>query len=180
MSPAWTTRRPAQGWSLFLANANYGFYLISNWPNDAIKVTTAKAIAKKDTWQHVFLTYDGSGKAEGIKLYVDGVMAPLNLEVNKLTTSSQAKTPTRLGQRSTSEFFDGAAQELRFYNRALTGSEANVLAKVDDLRALLTAKPNPRPKKSCSTTISASAAPTSKSPPPVSSNSKPSSNPSRP
>jgi hypothetical protein len=139
--------KAAQGWSLFLANANYGFYLISNWPNDAIKVTTAKAIAKKDTWQHVFLTYDGSGKAEGIKLYVDGVLAPLNLEVNKLTTSSQAKTPTRLGQRSTSEFFDGAAQELRFYNRALTGSEANVLAKVDDLRALLAAKPNPKTKE---------------------------------
>ena len=139
--------KAAQGWSLFLANANYGFYLISQWPNDAIKVTTAKAIAKKDTWQHVFLTYDGSGKAEGIKLYVDGVMAPLNLEVNKLTTSSQAKTPTRLGQRSTSEFFDGAAQELRFYNRALTGSEANVLAKVDDLRALLAGKPSPKTKE---------------------------------
>ena len=93
--------KAAQGWSLFLANANYGFYLISKWPNDAIKVTTTKALAKKDTWQHVVVTYDGSGKAEGIKLYVDGVMAPLNLEVNKLTTSSQAKTPTRLGQRST-------------------------------------------------------------------------------
>ncbi|MEY4403787.1 MAG: hypothetical protein RIR91_1822 [Verrucomicrobiota bacterium] len=139
--------KAAQGWSLFLANANYGFYLISKWPNDAIKVTTTKALAKKDTWQHVVVTYDGSGKAEGIKLYVDGVMAPLNLEVNKLTTSSQAKTPTRLGQRSTSEFFEGAAQELRFYDRALSGTEANVLAKVDDLRAALAGKPNPKTKE---------------------------------
>jgi mono/diheme cytochrome c family protein len=139
--------KAAQGWSLFLANANYGFYLISKWPNDAIKVTTTKALAKKDTWQHVVVTYDGSGQAEGIKLYVDGVMAPLNLEVNKLTTSSQAKTPTRLGQRSTSEFFEGAAQEVRFYDRALSGAEANILAKVDDLRALLAGKPNPKTRE---------------------------------
>ncbi|MEN9814216.1 MAG: hypothetical protein RLZZ412_198, partial [Verrucomicrobiota bacterium] len=103
--------KAAQGWSLFLANANYGFYLISQWPNDAIKVTTAKPLAKKDTWQHVLLTYDGSGKAEGLRLYVDGAMVALNLEVNKLSTSSQAKTPTRVGQRSASEFFQGSAQE---------------------------------------------------------------------
>jgi mono/diheme cytochrome c family protein len=132
--------KAAQGWSLFLANANYGFYLISKWPTDAIKVTTAKPIAKKDTWQHVLLTYDGGGKAEGIKLYVDGAMVPLNLEINKLTTSSQARTPTRLGQRSASEFYEGNAQEVRFYDRALSGAEAFTLARVDGIRAKLAGK----------------------------------------
>jgi len=132
--------KAAQGWSLFLANANYGFYLISKWPTDAIKVTTTKPLAKKDTWQHVLLTYDGSGKAEGLRLYVDGAMAPLNLEINKLTTSSQARTPTRVGQRSTSEPFEGAAQEVRFYDRALSAAEAFVLARVDGLRAKLAGK----------------------------------------
>ena len=87
-------------------------------------MTTTKPLAKKDTWQHVLLTYDGSGKAEGLRLYVDGAMAPLNLEINKLTTSSQARTPTRVGQRSTSEPFEGAAQEVRFYDRALSAAEA--------------------------------------------------------
>ncbi|MEY4271220.1 MAG: hypothetical protein RL250_86, partial [Verrucomicrobiota bacterium] len=132
--------KAAQGWSLFLANANYGFYLISRWPNDAIKVTTAKAIAKKDVWQHVLLTYDGSGKAEGLKLYVDGAMVALNLEINRLTTASQAKTPTRVGQRSASEFFEGSAQDVRFYDRDLSGAEALALAKVDGLRAKVAGK----------------------------------------
>jgi len=132
--------KAAQGWSLFLANANYGFYLISQWPDDAIKVTTAKPLAKKDTWQHVLLTYDGSGKAEGIRLYVDGAMVPLNLEVNKLRTASQSKTPTRLGQRSASEFFEGSAQEVRFYGRDLSGAEAFALAKVDGVRAKVAGK----------------------------------------
>ena len=132
--------KAAQGWSLFLNNANYGFYLISKWPNDAIKVTTAKPIAKKDTWQHVLLTYDGSGKAEGIKLYVDGAMVPLNLEINKLATSSQSKTPTRLGQRSASEFFEGNAQEVRFYDRALSAAEAFALARVDGIRTKVAGK----------------------------------------
>ncbi|MEY2750508.1 MAG: hypothetical protein RLZZ550_479 [Verrucomicrobiota bacterium] len=132
--------KAAQGWSLFLNNANYGFYLISKWPNDAIKVTTAKPIAKKDTWQHVLLTYDGSGKAEGIKLYVDGAMVPLNLEINRLATSSQSKTPTRLGQRSASEFYEGNAQEVRFYDRALSAAEAFALARVDGIRAKVAGK----------------------------------------
>ena len=132
--------KAAQGWSLFLAKASYGFYLISQWPNDAIKVTTAKPVAKAGTWQHVLLTYDGGGKAEGLKLYVDGAMVPLAIEINKLTTASQAKTPTRVGQRSSSEFFDGSAQEVRFYDRALSGAEALALARVDGLRAKVAGK----------------------------------------
>ena len=140
--------KAAQGWSLFLTNANYGFYLISKWPNDAIKVTTAgKGLAKKDTWQHVAVTYDGSGKAEGIRLFVNGVPAPLNLEINKLASASVAKTPTRLGQRSTSEPFEGAAQDLRFYDRALAPAEAFALAKVDETRALVTPKPNAKSRE---------------------------------
>ncbi len=136
--------KAAQGWSLFLDNAKYGFYLISKWPTDAIKVTTTKALAKKDTWQHVALTYNGSGKADGLRLYLNGVMAPLNLEINSLKTASQAQTPTRLGQRSTSEPFEGAAQDLRFYNRTLSAPETAALAKADDLRIALATKSHPK------------------------------------
>lgn len=136
--------KAAQGWSLFLDNAKYGFYLISKWPGDAIKVTTTKALAKKDTWQHVVLSYNGSGKAEGLRLTINGVMAPLNLEINNLKTASQAQTPTRLGQRSTSEPFEGAAQDLRFYDRALSAAEATTLAKADELRTALATKANPK------------------------------------
>jgi hypothetical protein len=39
--------------------------------HDAIEVRTKKRI-NPNNWQHVFVTYDGSGKAKGIAIYIDG------------------------------------------------------------------------------------------------------------
>ena len=47
-------------------------HIIHKWPEDALKVV-AKGPVKAAQWHHVFVTYDGSGKAAGVKIYVDGV-----------------------------------------------------------------------------------------------------------
>jgi len=129
----------SQGWSLFQTGKNYGVYVISKWPDDAIKVVTAKPAVRPGIWQHVFATYDGSGKASGIRLYIDGVLTPLKTEVDKLTTSSKAATPTRIGQRSGSEFFEGEIQDAYLYGRQLTPAEVTTLSKVGPLQRLLAA-----------------------------------------
>ena len=41
-------------------------------PDDAIKVVTEQPRFRRDKWIHVMVTYDGSRKAEGVKIYVDG------------------------------------------------------------------------------------------------------------
>ena len=38
----------------------------------AIKVSTVKPLPTNGQWNHLFFTYDGSGKASGVKLYVNG------------------------------------------------------------------------------------------------------------
>ena len=135
----------AQGWNLFQSAKNFGFYLISKWPDDALKVTTTKPAVRMGAWQHLTLTYDGKGKAAGVRLYVDGVLTPLKVEMDKLKTATSANTPTRLGQRSASEPFEGNVQDVRLYSRMLNGNEANLLAKVGPLQRLLTiGKPNPK------------------------------------
>lgn len=135
----------AQGWDLFQSGKNFGFYLISKWPDDALKVTTAKPAVRMGAWQHLTLTYDGKGKAAGVRLYVDGVLTPLKAEIDKLKTASVAATPTRIGQRSASEPFEGNVQDVRLYSRMLNGNEANLLAKVGPLQRILTiGKPNPK------------------------------------
>ena len=48
----------------------------------------------------VGVTYNGSGKAPGVKIYVDGVEEKLNVEANKLKGSIRTQTPMRIGQRS--------------------------------------------------------------------------------
>ena len=129
----------SQGWSLFQAGKSYGVYIISKWPDDAIKVVTAKPAVRPGVWQHVFATYDGSGKAAGIRLYIDGVLTALKTDVDKLTTSSKAATPTRIGQRSGSEFFEGEIQDAYLYGRQLTPAEVTTLSKVGPLQRLLAA-----------------------------------------
>ncbi len=136
----------AQGWTLFHAAKNYGVYIISKWPDDAIKVVTTKNPARA-TWQHVTMTYDGSGKASGVKIYVDGVLAETRGEVDKLKTDTKAATPTRLGQRSQSEPFHGNIQDVFLYARALAPTEVTTLSKLAPLRQMLAGKPGPKQKE---------------------------------
>jgi mono/diheme cytochrome c family protein len=136
----------AQGWTLFHAAKNYGVYIISKWPDDAIKVVTTKNPARA-TWQHVTMTYDGSGKASGVKIYVDGVLAETRGEVDKLKTDTKAATPTRLGQRSQSEPFHGNIQDIFLYARALAPTEVTTLSKLAPLRQMLAGKPGPKQKE---------------------------------
>jgi mono/diheme cytochrome c family protein len=136
----------AQGWSFFRSGRNLGVYVISKWPDDALKVVTTRNVVNT-AYQHVLMTYDGSGKATGVKIYVNGVLAETRAEVDKLKTASRAGTPTRIGQRSQSEPFHGAIQEVSLYGRALEPSEATTLAKLGTLRQSLAGKPNAQQKE---------------------------------
>jgi mono/diheme cytochrome c family protein len=136
----------SQGWSLFQSGKNFGVYVISKWPDDAIKVTTSRNPVRAGAWQHVFMTYDGSGKASGVKIYVDGVAMETRAEVDKLKTDTKAATPTRLGQRSRGEPLHGDIQEAFLYSRALRPEEVTTLSKLAPLRAMLAGKPGPKQK----------------------------------
>jgi mono/diheme cytochrome c family protein len=135
----------ARGWSLFQSGRNYGAYIISKWPDDAIKVVTVGNNVR-GTWQHLFMTYDGSGKAAGVKLYIDGVLVETRAEINTLKTDTKAATPTRIGQRSQSEPFQGGIQDVFLYTRNLEPTEVAILSKVGPLRPTLAGKPNPKQK----------------------------------
>ena len=60
-----------RGWDLWFEGAKPGTHIVSKWPDDALKVVANKPITFK-RWTHVFITYDGSAKASGVKIYVDG------------------------------------------------------------------------------------------------------------
>src|SRR5262249_54315797 len=60
-----------RGWDLWLENGQFGSHIVHRWPMDAIKVVTQTRI-KANQWYHVFITYDGSSKADGLKIYLNG------------------------------------------------------------------------------------------------------------
>jgi hypothetical protein len=78
------------------------------WPSNALKVTTKNPIPMNQ-WVHVFVTYDGSSKAAGAKIYVDGKLQELVTEVDALTGSIKAAAAA--GDRASRELH-GAAERL--------------------------------------------------------------------
>ena len=64
-----------RGYDLYTAGGQVAVHIINTWPENAVKVIT-NAMLRADQWQHVFATYDGSSKAAGIKIYIDGIEQP--------------------------------------------------------------------------------------------------------
>src|SRR5262249_61976051 len=48
------------------------------WPGNSLKVRTREAIPT-DAWTHVAFTYDGSSRASGFTIYLDGKPAPVEI-----------------------------------------------------------------------------------------------------
>jgi hypothetical protein len=108
-----------RGWDLWYENGSFGTHLVNRWPENALKVRTRKALAKKGQWQHILLTSDGSGRADGVRLYVDGVAADLEQGPSTVTGTIRTGVPLKLGQRHDSDVLAGTSvQDLRSYSRA--------------------------------------------------------------
>ncbi len=141
------------GWDLFIQGAEVAAHLIHTWPMDAIKIETSGSnILKTNVWQHVFVTFDGSGKAEGFKIFVDGKDQPLSVSSNNLMGSARVNTPLTVGRRkSTSFVLPGTQiQDVRLYNRKLTPDEVLQLAFLPQMEAVLAKAPNERAAKETS------------------------------
>jgi hypothetical protein len=138
-----------RGWDLFQNDRSFTVHIVNTWPNNALKVTTQKPSIRPGVWQHVFVTYDGSGKGQGVKMYIDGVEQVMKIEVNALKGSIKTTTPTRVGQRSDVQVFhEGSVQDVRIYDRRLAANEVLMLSKVGPLRLMLAAsKRGPKQKE---------------------------------
>jgi hypothetical protein len=136
-----------RGWDLWQQGSSLAVHIIDKWADNALKVATKDPALKKGQWQHVMVTYDGSAKIGGIKIYVDGKELPLKTEANTLKPDASIKTatPLRIGQRSQGQVFDGGAvQDVRVYSRLLTAAEVKSIADLASLRDALAAKPEER------------------------------------
>ena len=90
-------------------------------------------------WHHLFVTYDGSSKAQGVHIYVDGKPADLEYTHDKLTETIQTGTaPFTIGRRTPGAPFKGLIDDVRAYDRELNANEVAALANADVLRQLLT------------------------------------------
>jgi len=112
-------------------------------PLVAIRVSTADPLPLDGHWKHIFFTYDGSGKASGVMIYINGAPVATKVIADTLAQSTiRTSAPMQLGWRSpdTNPSRDTRYQDIRLYSRALTADEARRLP-FEDYVAEVTSEP---------------------------------------
>jgi hypothetical protein len=128
----------SRGYELLLEKGRVAFGLHHMWPGNSLKVATKQAMPA-GAWTHITVTYDGSSRASGVKVYLDGRPAELEAVRDKLRkdiTYDGGEPNLAIGYRFRDNGFKGGTlDEFRVYDRALTPLEAAHLAGSDDLEA---------------------------------------------
>jgi len=130
------TNNGHRGWEISVFNNRPQAHLINNWPSNGAKIAAKQPIPVGE-WTHVFVTYDGSSKAAGMKLYVNGKLADVNVENDSLKDTIKTGVSTKIGRRTTSEIFNGAVDDFALFDRELTAKEVERLASTHPATPLL-------------------------------------------
>ena len=118
-----------RGWDFWIEAGKPATHIIHDWPEDALKTMSKKAV-ETNRWTHVCITYDGSSKAAGVKIYIDGDAQEVDYVTDKLKNSIRTKVPLKIGQRhSEAELEKAGVQDIRLYERALKPEEVKELAR---------------------------------------------------
>ena len=125
-----------RGYDLYIANGLVYVHLIHRWDSDAIRINTIDPIGR-EKWQHITVTCDGSGKASGLQILVDGDRRDTKITHDSLTGSLRNEQPLRIGRRSKLAPFRGMIDELRIYDRVVTPEELRAITGTDPIRRLL-------------------------------------------
>lgn len=121
----------SRGYELLLEQGRIAFGLHHMWPGNSLKVVTKTALSINE-WSLVTVTYDGSSRAAGVHVYVNGARADLEVVRDGLykdITYEGGEPNLALGFRFRDNGFKGGqVDELRVFNRELTALEAAHLA----------------------------------------------------
>ena len=130
-----------RGWDFYLDDKNYlNIRLINIAPSNMIHVRSKKPI-EINQWAHLAFTYNGMGKAEGIKLFNNGVPFDFEIIINNLSKSIKPVSASglKLEERpilvgKTYEFstgdnglFMGKMDELKIYDKPLSALELKII-----------------------------------------------------
>jgi hypothetical protein len=132
-----------RGYEIMLrADGTFSAALHHVFPDNSIEIETTRPISIGD-WHHLAFTYDGSSRARGLRLFLDGQPADVHVVIDHLQQSilrsGDKKNPSwtdspplRIGRRHDETLQDVSVDELRVYDRRLTRFEVEALAGATD------------------------------------------------
>lgn len=134
-----------RGYALILNKGQVSLLLSDKKDSNGIHIASAENSISPDSWHHVFVTYDGSAKAAGATIYIDGKRQPSNIKRDDLVhrgvprSFSSGKASLRIGRlASTQPLVGGQVDDVRIYDRRIGLAEViGVMANagIDELLA---------------------------------------------
>jgi len=90
---------------------------------------TSGGIIDFGVWQHVVVTWDGTGNGSGLKMYKNGTSLSLSTSNGVGSRVSDASNGLVIGNRSviSNRDFDGSIDDVRLYNRVLSAQDISDL-----------------------------------------------------
>jgi hypothetical protein len=126
-----------RGWEIFFDDL--GLVGIQHWagklnlrviagePDEMIHLRTAERLSFGD-WHHITFAYDGTAKAAGLRLFVDGKPVAVEAVKDHLAGSCATDGALQIGYKPYGKPFKGQLDDLRLYDRALAEQEIAELA----------------------------------------------------
>ncbi|MEM1070761.1 MAG: DUF1549 domain-containing protein, partial [Planctomycetota bacterium] len=130
-SRAWTDAA-SRGYQLLIEDGKLSWSLIHFWPGNAIRIRTVDSIPV-DQWIHVTVTNDGSSRASGLRIYVDGKEAKIDIVRDGLTKQIKGGggDEIAIGQRFRDRGFTrGSVDRFRVFDVELTELEVSRIAEL--------------------------------------------------
>ena len=123
-----------RGWDLFLDDGKPAFHLVNDWPSDALKVKGRTQLAK-NKWVHLAVTYNGTSKAKGVKIYMNGELQAVDRDTETLKSTVRTESPFKIGERDGGGRLNNAGvQDVRIYGRVLEIMEVRDIAHIPRLK----------------------------------------------
>ncbi|NRA96251.1 MAG: DUF1549 domain-containing protein [Planctomycetes bacterium] len=124
---AWTDAG-SQGYELLIRDGALQWSLIHFWPGDAVSIRTRQRLPV-GRWMHVAVSHDGSARASGLRIWMNGKPTGVAVVKDKLTRGIMGGGPQlTIGQRFRDKGFKGGAvDEFQVFSRALCDAEVATL-----------------------------------------------------
>lgn len=131
-----------RGYQLYYKKGKFEINMAHTGPSNAITRISTSPIPK-DQWLHMAMTYDGSSKAKGFRLFMDGAEMQMETTMDQLYKDILFQVPDEPalqvgGWWRGLGFKDGLVDDITVYNRCLTNRELSILADQSDWKSIST------------------------------------------
>ena len=126
------------GYRIFIHDGLFRMSLNNTSGTDQLAVNAENSLINDGNWHHVAVTYDGTGGASGVNMYIDGERYNNEIVNDNLVSSTVSTASFSIGSRNdVSQFFNGSIDQVRVWDIERTQDEI-----YDNAYLSLTSEPN--------------------------------------